>query len=98
MQAPFMITGVTDTAVIGTSSGGGAFTTPQNGEVVRVVNDSIDKAFFRTGVGAQTALVTDTPLAPSSVEVFRIPSGHTHWAAIRAAGSGNVYLTRGQGF
>lgn len=99
MQGSFMPTGATDSNTVGTSSAGGTFTTPEVGNVVRVFNDSAEKAFFRTGVGAQTAVAaTDIPLAPYSVEVFRLPPQHTAWAAIRAAGTGVIYWTRGEGY
>lgn len=71
---------------------------PAGFNVIRVVNAGTGIAFFRTGTSAQTALVTDTPILPSSYEVFTVPQNTTHFAAIcAAAGTATIYITVGEG-
>ena len=64
---------------------------------LRVFNGSSAMAHFRTGVGAQTAVLTDTYVAPGSTETFVVPAGHTDVGVILSAGSGPVYVQRGSG-
>lgn len=64
---------------------------------LRVFNGSSAVAHFRTGVGAQTAVTTDTFIAPGSTETFIIPGNHTHVGVILGAGTGPVYVQRGSG-
>lgn len=52
-------------------------------------------AFITFGTSAVTAALTDTPVLPGTVQVFTIPPGTTHVAAIGTAGT--LYLTRGDG-
>lgn len=64
---------------------------------LRVFNGSSAVAHFRTGAGAQTAVLTDTFIAPGSTETFVVPARHTHVGVILSAGTGAVYLQRGSG-
>jgi hypothetical protein len=64
---------------------------------LRVFNGSSAVAHFRTGVGAQTAELTDTFIAPGSTETFVVPATHTHLGVILSAGTGPVYVQRGSG-
>jgi N-acetylglucosamine kinase-like BadF-type ATPase len=64
---------------------------------LRVFNGSSAMAHFRTGVGTQTAVVTDTFVAPGSTETFIVPPAHTHVGVILSAGTGSVYVQRGSG-
>jgi hypothetical protein len=64
---------------------------------LRVFNGSSAMAHFRTGVGAQTAVLTDTFIAPGSTETFIVPPAHTDVGVILSAGTGPVYLQRGSG-
>ena len=64
---------------------------------LRVFNGSSAVAHFRTGVGAQTAVLTDTFIAPGSTETFIVPGNHTHVGVILGAGTGPVYVQRGSG-
>jgi hypothetical protein len=64
---------------------------------LRVFNGSSAMAHFRTGVGAQTADLTDTFVAPGSTETFIIPASHTDIGVILSAGTGSVYAQRGSG-
>src|SRR2546430_240478 len=70
---------------------------PKGSAAMRVFNSSGAVAFFRTGVGDQLAVATDTPLAPNSVEVFTVPEGHDCFACILASSTGTIYVTRGEG-
>lgn len=67
------------------------------GSTVRVYNATASAAFFRSGAGAQTAVATDTFIAPGSTEVFSLAPGVTDVAVILASGSGTVYFQRGGG-
>jgi hypothetical protein len=65
---------------------------------IRVYNAGPSIAFFRTGVGAQTAVAaSDMPLIPGAVESFTVPAGHTGAAAICESGSATIYVTSGYG-
>lgn len=64
---------------------------------MRVFNGSSAVAHFRTGIGAQTAELTDTFIAPGSTETFVVPASHTDVAVILSAGTGPVYVQRGSG-
>jgi hypothetical protein len=64
---------------------------------LRVFNGSSAVAHFRTGIGAQTAVLTDTFIAPGSTETFVVPPAHTHAAVILSAGTGAIYFQRGSG-
>jgi hypothetical protein len=74
----------------------GAATMPR-AITLRAFNGSSAMAHFRTGLGAQTAVLTDTFLAPGSTETFIVPASHTDVAVILSAGSGSVYFQRGSG-
>lgn len=63
---------------------------------VRIYNAGPNAAHFRAGVGAQTAVTTDMPLAPGAIEMFTLPYA-THVAAICATGTATVYITTGNG-
>lgn len=61
-----------------------------------VYNAGAGLAFIRWGVGAQTALVTDIPIPPGTVQVFSKFNADTV-AAICASGTATVYVITGQG-
>ena len=67
------------------------------GNQCRVYNGSAAMAFVRFGVGAQTAVLTDSFVAPGNTEVFSIPPTVDTVAAILSTGTGNVYFQRGMG-
>ncbi|MEI6283071.1 MAG: hypothetical protein WCP82_10225 [Alphaproteobacteria bacterium] len=54
-------------------------------------------AFIRWGASPQTAVTTDTPILPGSVQIFTIPSTATTVAAITGSSTQTLYLTVGQG-
>lgn len=53
--------------------------------------------FIKFGTAAVAAAVTDMPVLPGLGEVFTIPPGATHVAAICAASTSTVYFTAGDG-
>ena len=66
-------------------------------ETVLVTNAGASTAFFRLGVGAQTALVTDTPILPYTALVVARASA-THAGAITAGSdTATVYFTSAVG-
>jgi len=71
---------------------GGAITTTQ----VMISNETTSTAYVRWGVGAQTAVNTDTPVLGGTVQIFNKGLADTV-AVILATGSGNVYITAGEG-
>lgn len=86
--------GATVTLAVTTASADVALT-PGN-SCIRVVNAGTSLAFFRTGGATQTAVITDTPLLPNSMEIFSIPNTTSHFAAIGAAAT-TLYVTVGEG-
>jgi len=65
---------------------------------VRFVNTGPNKVFVRWGVGAQTALTTDTPIASGATEVFTKPPGALDIAAIcDATETATLFVTPGEG-
>jgi hypothetical protein len=64
---------------------------------VRVYNGGTTPAFIAFGDSTVTATVNHIPVAPSGPEVFTVPFGATHVAAIYGTGTGTIYLTSGFG-
>ena len=69
------------------------------GNCIRIYNSSAAIAFFRTGKRGAVPVATaaDIPVAPGATEVFYLNRADTRVAVILSAGSGNVYVTRGEG-
>ena len=65
--------------------------------VLRIANTGTGLAFVRWGVGAQTAVTTDMPILPGTVEVFGMGLTANNVAAITATGSTTLYITCGDG-
>ncbi len=66
--------------------------------VIRFFNAGTKIAFVRVGVGAQTALTTDMPLAPGVVEVFSKAFADDSVGAIcGGSDTTTVYATCGEG-
>jgi hypothetical protein len=97
-NAPFMPTGATRTHAATASSSSGTIDGSGQGSCFRVQNETDAIAFLKFGTGTQTAAITDLPFRPRSAEVIRIPGNVTDVAVILSTGSGNVYITRGEGF
>jgi hypothetical protein len=66
-------------------------------QTIRVYNGANGVAFVRWGNGAQTAVATDTFVAPGATEVFSIPGNVTEVAAILPVGAGSITFQRGAG-
>lgn len=72
--------------------------TPGVNPHVRVRNaGSVDVFVEFGGTDVTAATTTGLPLGPGGVEVFGLPNGATHFAAITASGSAVVYVTPGAG-
>lgn len=97
-QAPFMPTAAT-TTIAATASSVGGTVAGSGAPCMRIVNDTASICFVKFGIGAQTATNADYPIPANSVEVMR-PNvvDPTHVAVILATGTGNVYVTRGEGY
>lgn len=63
---------------------------------MRVYNAGTDLVFIRWGVGAQTAVATDTPIPSGAIEVFNKGLADTV-AVIASTGTATVYVTAGEG-
>jgi hypothetical protein len=67
-------------------------------QTVKVYNFGPNKAFIRYGIGAQTALTTDMPVAPGNTELFTLPAQIATIAAVCDTGeTATVYCTPGEG-
>lgn len=68
-------------------------------ESLEIANATASTVFIRTGIGAQTAVVTDYPILPNSRRTIAIPVLHDTVAVFLATGgtAGSVYATRGHG-
>jgi hypothetical protein len=69
---------------------------PAEAPEVRIHNPGPATVFVRWGVGAQTAVVTDMPVAVGGVEVFTKNAADTI-AAITAGTAVTLYITPGVG-
>lgn len=72
---------------------GDAITAPQ----MLVANAGPNTAFFRCGVGAQTAVTTDTPLLSGTVQTFTKNSADTCAGITSGANTATLYFTAGGG-
>lgn len=72
---------------------GDAINAPQ----VLVTNAGPNTAFFRCGIGAQTAVTTDTPLLSGTVQTFTKNNADTCAAIAASTQTATVYLTAGAG-
>ena len=81
-----------------TVSGASANVALNNAGAMQVMVTSLaanEIAFIKPGTSAITAALTDTPILPGTVQVFTVPPGTTHMAAIGT--SGTLYFTSGDG-
>lgn len=72
-------------------------TLPQQGGQARIYNAAAAVAYVRFTVGGSTAVATDVPIPPGAVEVFGVGYADTV-SVLLASGTGNVYVTSGEGF
>lgn len=84
------IAGTTSTAAVALGVG------PTSRKDVMIYNSGTTVAFFKFGVAGVTAAVTDTPIAPGSMNIFHA-NDMTHVAAIMGSGTATLYFTSGYG-
>jgi hypothetical protein len=96
MNPSFSGTGSTVAVTTSVTSANGAIV-QGSGQQIRIFNDAADPAFFRVGGSAQTAVATDTFVAPGSTEIFSIPPGIVNIGVILTAGTGVFYAQCGNG-
>lgn len=87
-------TGVTLTPT--TSANTSAMATTSGNQIL-VKNEGTTAAFVAVGSSTVVATVSDMAILAGTVECFTIPPNSTHVSAIRASGSGNVYVYRSSG-
>jgi hypothetical protein len=93
MQDPFTLNGGTTVISATTTSSDETFA-PRYG-VIRVYNAGTVPVHIRSGVGAQTAVLTDMPIAGGYTEYFSVPTNHNTIAGITGSGTATVYVTEG---
>lgn len=67
------------------------------GSAVRLSNSGVYTISFQLGDSTVTASSSSMDLIPGSVEVFKVPVGATHIAAIVSAGTATLKITGGAG-
>lgn len=68
------------------------------GPQIRIASVAANAAtFIRFGTVTVNAAVTDVPILPGTVEVFTVPPGATHVAAITGTSTATLYFTAGDG-
>lgn len=96
METPFAL-GPQGTTLAPTTSASTAQFATTSGNQILVKNEGTTTAFVATGGSAVAATVNDMAILPGTVESFSINPAHTYVSAIRASGSGNVYVYRSTG-
>jgi hypothetical protein len=92
--APFTVTKTGASVTTGAASAGSTIPTASSGEAPRYIRVAASAAaYFRIGVGAQTALATDLQVQPGDAVILHVPSGVTHFAALQVAASGVVQVS-----
>jgi len=86
-----------DTINIATSTQSAGLQIPGTGPQIYIYNNSAAILFIRTGIGNQTAVITDMPVSPNASVIFTINQTDTHIAGILSVGTGTMYATRGYG-
>lgn len=85
-------------SISGSTTSASASLGGSGGTSLRVYNASSAVAYVRWGSGAQTAVTTDTYLAPGATETFQINGNMVDTvAAILSTGTGSVLFQRGHG-
>ena len=96
----FNPTGNNTVSIAGTSTSGSVTLKDPiagNSPNVRIYNAGPNAAFVRWGVGAQTAVATDMPIAAGEIEVFYKGQADTFAAICAATETAKVYFTPGTG-
>ena len=92
--APFTVTKTGASVTTGAASTGSTIPTASSGEAPRYIRVAASAAaYFRIGVGAQTAVSTDLQVQPGDAVILHVPSGVTHFAALQVAGPGVVQVS-----
>jgi len=68
-----------------------------NSPIVRIYNAGTVRAFVRFGVGAQTAVITDMPIAPGTIELFSDGVADTIAVICATGETAIIYITSGDG-
>lgn len=76
-----------------------AFNAGHNGSTCRLMNDGTDKIFVKFGDASVVADENDIPLPANWLDIFSVPDGATHCAAVSESspGSNTLYITPGDG-
>jgi hypothetical protein len=98
MIYPFSSRGATSSIIAGAASANTALAGPtdESGSV-RVHNSGTNPVFVAFGASAVAATTADYVIGAGTTEVFSLPIGVTHWAAIAPTGTPVVYAQRGGG-
>jgi hypothetical protein len=64
---------------------------------ILIKNVGATEAFWRSGLGPQTALTTDESIPAGAIMVYTIPVTDTVFAAITASGTTTLRVSRGEG-
>lgn len=64
---------------------------------VRLAHTGTNPGFVAFGGSGVVATANDLPIFNGNPEIFTVPSGATHVAAIQATGTGTIYITSGYG-
>lgn len=99
MSQPFTpLPGSTVLIDVSSSTQAKALTTVNPGTSIRVCNDGTATAWIDFGNSTvTTAATTGIPIGAGVVEIYAVPSGATHVAAIAASTTGKIYFTTGNG-
>jgi len=95
----FTPVGDTVNVAVGVATASVAVTRPSIGtQAVRLFNSGtnvIYVSFGTSGVAATVAI--SIPMLPNSIEIFGLPNGVTHVAAISGIAGNTLYITTGEG-
>jgi len=98
MTLPFIPSGATKSLSASGTSASVALTGPGRSASVRIVNAGPNTAFIRFTATTPTAVTTDMPILPGTVEIFDMPESAAYLGAICASGkTATLYATTGQG-
>lgn len=92
--APITVTKTGASVTTSGTSSGSTIPAASSGEAPRYIRVAASAAaYFRMGVGAQTAVNTDLQVQPGDAVILHVPSGVTHFAALQVAGAGVVQVS-----
>lgn len=88
----------TETKTIAASTVTASATLSFDSDQVRIYNDSAAIAFVRWTTAASSAVITDVPVVTKGTAVFTKPPTQKIISVILSTGTGNVYVSSGEGF